>query len=587
MNFLQLPDTDWPILCLQSSLHSRSSLSSCGSTCAISLRPASSVYLSLCLATYLSWHHQNINKALRPMEATSSPGCVGEPSSSRRRRRLKQSRKSLAESPPSLPRTPQKKRKRRRDTSSAEFYSVKQILAEKIGRGQEISYLIDWDDNPETGESYTPTWVWMDLYSSSPRRAILGKLLTFHFSQEPFDNVNKQAVDEWIENGRQVPVKGEGQRSPKEHTQPPASSIDPSRQLIRPAKRLRPIPPPSSILSNFPPAKKPRRAGTVETARFQSVSQETVDFQGKPTEIKDSCEDEQSLSIGSECIQFRVEIPLKEEFDRDAYLNITVTSSGPSQETSSSQPSQLSRPSNPVPLSRFKTATPYSFIWDSEEDLLVPEILDSQVLPASSSHKPTQTQVSKTGVATQQSTSTDTEADLATPRILRSPSPVPTGASLRYGQSDPANQPSRFDGLDESEETSEPVHSSTIPARVLVSEEQLSTSAAKSQDNHIGSTASEPLETSLHSSSPRARLGTSNSAYPTNLPTSSETGSLNQAFERSSQAATCTPSWQQPHQPSQSVSDESSAPFQTQIPLPTQDENNSQSPLRSRHVSRT
>lgn len=79
-------------------------------------------------------------------------------SSSSRRTRPKQTRKSLAESPPSLPRDSQKKRKRRKQTSSAEYYSVKKILEEKTEHG-EISYLIDWDDHPETGESYTPTWV--------------------------------------------------------------------------------------------------------------------------------------------------------------------------------------------------------------------------------------------------------------------------------------------------------------------------------------------------------------------------------------------------------------------------------------------
>jgi hypothetical protein len=81
---------------------------------------------------------------------------VGESS---RRTRPKQSRKSLAESPPSqLPKSSQKKRKRKRETLSGKYYSVRQILDEKTIR-DEISYLIDWEDNPDTGESYTPTWV--------------------------------------------------------------------------------------------------------------------------------------------------------------------------------------------------------------------------------------------------------------------------------------------------------------------------------------------------------------------------------------------------------------------------------------------
>lgn len=45
---------------------------------------------------------------------------------------------------------------------------MKRILGEKIEDGHEISYLIDWDDNPETGESYTPTWVWISTSRSHP-----------------------------------------------------------------------------------------------------------------------------------------------------------------------------------------------------------------------------------------------------------------------------------------------------------------------------------------------------------------------------------------------------------------------------------
>jgi hypothetical protein len=83
------------------------------------------------------------------MEPTSSE-------STRRTRSRQLNRKSFAESP-LPPRGPQKKRKRRKETS-AEYYSVKDILEEKTVH-EEIFYLIDWEDNPETGESYTPTWV--------------------------------------------------------------------------------------------------------------------------------------------------------------------------------------------------------------------------------------------------------------------------------------------------------------------------------------------------------------------------------------------------------------------------------------------
>jgi hypothetical protein len=51
----------------------------------------------------------------------------------------------------------QKKRKRKQK-ASAEYWSVRTILKEKTVRG-EIFYLIDWEDHPDTGESFAPTWV--------------------------------------------------------------------------------------------------------------------------------------------------------------------------------------------------------------------------------------------------------------------------------------------------------------------------------------------------------------------------------------------------------------------------------------------
>jgi hypothetical protein len=105
------------------------------------------------ISYYLPWA-QNIHVFI-PMEVTER---VGESSSSRRPRQ-KQPRKSLAESPASqLPRSSQKKRKARKGTSSEVEYSVKEIVDEKIEHG-EIRYLIDWEDDPVTGESFKPTWV--------------------------------------------------------------------------------------------------------------------------------------------------------------------------------------------------------------------------------------------------------------------------------------------------------------------------------------------------------------------------------------------------------------------------------------------
>lgn len=71
-----------------------------------------------------------------------------------RQRRLK--RKNLAESPVRQPSPSEKRLKQKED--SPPLYNIKGILSErKIGKTTE--FLIDWEDNPETGEPYEPTWV--------------------------------------------------------------------------------------------------------------------------------------------------------------------------------------------------------------------------------------------------------------------------------------------------------------------------------------------------------------------------------------------------------------------------------------------
>jgi hypothetical protein len=69
-----------------------------------------------------------------------------------------QPRNYLADSSALLLRISQKKKKRRRESTDSEYYLVKQILDQKIEEGV-IQYQIDWEDNPETGETYPPSWV--------------------------------------------------------------------------------------------------------------------------------------------------------------------------------------------------------------------------------------------------------------------------------------------------------------------------------------------------------------------------------------------------------------------------------------------
>jgi hypothetical protein len=144
------------------------------------------------------------------------------------------------------------------------------------------------------------------------------KSLIVEFLQEPYDNVRREAIADWErkKSRRQGKpfVGGQQQSSPLD--------IEPSR----PAKRQRLTRPTTS--PNQGPRKKPRRAGTAETARFQSVSQETVSSHSRVAEIKDSYEEEEIPSEENPNILVGVLMPrVDDTFDRDAYAKVTALSS--------------------------------------------------------------------------------------------------------------------------------------------------------------------------------------------------------------------------------------------------------------------
>lgn len=187
-------------------------------------------------------------------------------------------------------------------------------------------------------------------------------------------------------------------------------------QPIRSAKRQKTY---TRANLSSPSSRKPRRAGTAETARFQSVSQEGALSSTLP-EIKDSYEEE----ISNESGRIRVEISVDDDFDRDAYAKISVDSSQPSQTSQSvhNSPGVLSRQSTQhshnsaytVPLSRFKTPRPRRgrFLWDEDLPSVIP---DSQDLPGSSSFRPSEVTSSNTGTNSRPGTGISVEATRETP----------------------------------------------------------------------------------------------------------------------------------------------------------------------------
>lgn len=135
------------------------------------------------------------------------------------------------------------------------------------------------------------------------------------------------------------------------------------------------------------------------------MSQETIDSERLPGEIKDSYEEDDQLSSDHRPAQVQVEVGVPDGFDREAYARLI----------SSSQPSQVSQLLPPIPSSEQSASaaslpqsrpTRKPFIW--EEDI----VPDSQELPDSASYKPSETASSKTEPITTQNTQTVSDGDL-------------------------------------------------------------------------------------------------------------------------------------------------------------------------------
>ncbi|APA06148.1 hypothetical protein sscle_01g009180 [Sclerotinia sclerotiorum 1980 UF-70] len=246
-----------------------------------------------------------------------------------RQRRLK--RKNLAESPVRQPSPSEKRLKQKED--SPPLYNIKGILSErKIGKTTE--FLIDWEDNPETGEPYEPTW-------------------------EPYSNVTEVAIYEW--ESKQAINK---YKSQLQHT----SSQD-----------SEPIPPRTRSKSNIPGAPGLLRRRSVRNTN--EIAGERVGTKNKTREIRDSYENQGSSSSND----LSIVIPLNKEINPNEYT--VFRSSQVSNYSSTQADLQASSPLQ-VPnsldsqslLPRRKSAP--AFIWDEDIEA------GSQYLSGSTSYNP-------------------------------------------------------------------------------------------------------------------------------------------------------------------------------------------------------
>jgi hypothetical protein len=322
-------------------------------------------------------------------------------------------------------------------------------------------------------------------------------------------------------------------------------------QSLRPAKRRRITNGPNPTSEEQPPAKKPRRVGTAESARFQSASEESIDQQGKPNEIKDSYEEDQRLtSLGGG--KATVEIPIHDSFDRNAYSRV-LTSSQLSQSQVHSSP-QLQ-----TPKLRHKYS---STIWDEDIEGVIP---DSQEQPGSSSYRPSETLISKTTTSSRLGTEVNTGTDLEEVGVSNTETTSSHGDSKASGTlasefAEPLN------GFSQASYTYKSPYSSSVQAGPI--------RAPSSNPDQIYSSAQEPREgeaeyieqsnglldknvLSPHSS---AELGVEESDI--------RTSSDSLLFQTSSEERAPVVSQEQPSQTSLAVVQESSSlDFQTQLPL--------------------
>ncbi|PQE33729.1 HDA1 complex subunit protein [Rutstroemia sp. NJR-2017a WRK4] len=282
--------------------------------------------------------------------------CAAESSTSARQpsrsRTLK--RKSRASSPltssPRLTQSRRKKTRRERKTAHATevYYSVREIIGERE-LGKHTQFLIDWEDNPLTGETYEPTWVYFD-----------------HDPKEPYENVTEAAIAEW--RGKKPARQDLNSRSSTPNI------LEEDSEPILPARRRLP-----AQLSGERATQVRNKYRTEDNEHLSSLSgtreHHGDDNERKVEEIKDSYEDEDSGIYGN----VSVLIPVRKDFNPDEYIPVRSSQLSDSCHPLS-QSSQLSHQPKPQKAAAPRIRKPY--IWDED---IVP---DSQYLSGSASYEP-------------------------------------------------------------------------------------------------------------------------------------------------------------------------------------------------------
>ncbi|KAH8805943.1 hypothetical protein F5884DRAFT_801173 [Xylogone sp. PMI_703] len=236
---------------------------------------------------------------------------VGRLSARRSSRQRKATSKGFADSPSQPSRFKKSKEKKKRASSATQYFKVRDVLEERVRNGQ-LQYCIDWEDNPETGESYTPTW-------------------------EPRHHLTEQALLDWEEKKRRqnrIQERGPFIPGPSPHSEAGSD-----------LKRRRSS---SELSSDFSeaPGEKRQRVVSPEIPVASPVSQGTAEEARYPSEIKDSYEEAHKSRAKSTDIL--IELPIPDNFDRDAYARFASSSQTSTHTQSQSQLlSSLQTPNTP------------------------------------------------------------------------------------------------------------------------------------------------------------------------------------------------------------------------------------------------
>ncbi|KAF7868491.1 hypothetical protein EAF04_005022 [Stromatinia cepivora] len=249
-----------------------------------------------------------------------------------RQRRLK--RKNLAESPLRPPSSFEERLKQK--VSTPPLYNIKGILSErKFGKTTE--FLIDWEDNPETGEPYEPSW-------------------------EPYSNVTEVAIYEWENKQAINKYKSQSQHTSSQDSEP-----------IRPRKRRKTKIPQGPALLEKGQVRNPNK-----------VAGEGVGTKNKTKEIKDIKDSYENQDFGSGN-GLSIVIPPNKDINPNEYTVFRSSQvsnySNAQTDLQASSPLQVQDSLDSQIILPCRKSAP-AFIWDEDIEP------DSQYLSGSTSYKP-------------------------------------------------------------------------------------------------------------------------------------------------------------------------------------------------------